>query len=70
MAHSGGWFRFASCDPLFPRLPAGGAHRAEAVLRKRAVCLAGYDGVGELRQACDAGSQFEILLYQRLRVLA
>jgi hypothetical protein len=40
------------------------------MLRKRAVCLAGYDGVGELRQACDAGSQFEILLYQRLRVLA
>jgi hypothetical protein len=34
------------------------------------VCLAGYDGVGELRRTCDAGGQFEMLLYRRLRVLA
>jgi hypothetical protein len=34
------------------------------------VCLAGYDGVGELRRTCDAGGQFERFIYHRPRVLA
>ena len=40
------------------------------MLRGRAVWLGGYDSVGELRRACDTGSQFEMLLDHRPRVLA
>ena len=46
LVHSWGGFRFAGSDPLSPRSLACEGRLAEVMLRERAVCIAGYDGVG------------------------